>query len=143
MKIMRRTKRNFLGVMAAAFAGGTGSSAPAWSYEIEHSSADWRRRLSSEQFRVLRRGGTEPPFASPLLKERREGVYLCAGCGLDLFSSATKFDSGTGWPSFWKPLPKAVVTRTDRSLLMERTEVLCARCGGHLGHAFHDGPKPT
>jgi peptide-methionine (R)-S-oxide reductase len=142
MKIMRRTKRNFLGAMAAACTGGL-PSAPARSYESDHTSADWRRRLSSEQFRVLRRGGTEPPFSSPLLKERRDGTYACAGCGSALFSSATKFDSGTGWPSFWKPLDHAVATHTDASFGMIRTEVHCRRCGGHLGHVFDDGPKPT
>ena len=89
------------------------------------------------------RPATERPFSSPLLKEHRKGTFVCAGCAQPLFNSATKFESGTGWPSFWKPLPKAVVTRPDRSLLAERTEVLCARCGGHLGHVFDDGPKPT
>lgn len=142
MKIIRRTKRSFLGVMASAFAGGRSFAAPARSYEVDHSSADWRQRLSAEQFRVLRRGGTEPPFASGLLSERRDGVYLCAGCGLDLFSSATKFDSGTGWPSFWKPLDGAVAMHPDATGHM-RNEVHCWRCGGHLGHVFDDGPKPT
>jgi peptide-methionine (R)-S-oxide reductase len=142
MKIMRRTKRSFFGVMAGAFGGGGGLSAPARSYEVDHSTADWRRRLSSEQFRVLRRGGTEPPFASPLLNERRDGVYLCAGCGLELFSSASKFDSGTGWPSFWKPLDGSVAMHAEATGHM-RNEVHCRRCGGHLGHVFDDGPKPT
>jgi len=143
MKIMRRTKRSFFGVMAAAFAGGAGPSAPARPYEVDHSSAHWRRRLSSEQYRVLRRGGTEPPFASPLLNERRSGMFACAGCGLELFSSAAKFDSGTGWPSFFAPLPDAVDKAEDRSFGMIRTAVSCHRCGGHLGHVFSDGPKPT
>jgi peptide-methionine (R)-S-oxide reductase len=142
MKIVRRTKRNFLGAMASAFAGGGTRSAPALAYEINHGTAGWRRRLSAEQFRVLRRGGTEPPFASPLLNERRDGVFLCAGCGVELFSSATKFDSGTGWPSFWKPLDGAVATHADATGHM-RNEVHCRRCGGHLGHVFDDGPKPT
>ena len=92
---------------------------------------------------MLRKAGTEAPFTSPLLDEHRKGVFACAGCGQDLFASETKFDSGTGWPSFWKPLDGAVAEETDRSWLMERTAVACSRCGGHLGHVFDDGPKPT
>ncbi|WP_409018266.1 peptide-methionine (R)-S-oxide reductase MsrB [Caballeronia sp. LZ035] len=142
MKIMKRTKRHVLGAMTGFFASGAARSAPALAYEIDHSTSGWRRRLSPEQFRVLRRGGTEAPFASPLLKERREGTYRCAGCALELFSSATKFDSGTGWPSFWKPLDGSVATHADAAGHM-RNEVHCRRCGGHLGHVFDDGPKPT
>jgi peptide-methionine (R)-S-oxide reductase len=108
-----------------------------------HTPAEWRRLLGAQRYAVLREASTERPFTSPLNEEHRKGVFVCAGCAQPLFSSATKFDSGTGWPSFWKPLPRAVLTRSDRSLLMERTEVLCARCGGHLGHVFEDGPKPT
>jgi peptide-methionine (R)-S-oxide reductase len=112
-------------------------------FEVAMSEADWRKRLTPAQFTVLRRHGTERAGSSPLDKEHRRGVYHCAGCGLALFSSDTKFDSGTGWPSFWAPLPSAVGTTTDRSFLMVRTEVHCRRCGGHLGHVFPDGPKPT
>ena len=107
------------------------------------SDEQWRKRLSTRQYAILRKEATEPPFASPLNNEHRKGVFLCAGCGQRLFSSATKFDSGTGWPSFWKPLPGAINTGTDRKLGYARTEVHCARCGGHLGHVFDDGPKPT
>ncbi len=92
---------------------------------------------------MLRQSATEPPFSSPLLKEHRHGIFACAGCNLDLFSSTTKFESGTGWPSFWTPLAKAVKEIDDRSLGMDRTAVECSRCGGHLGHVFDDGPKPT
>ena len=92
---------------------------------------------------MLRKAGTETPFTSPLNKEKRTGVFSCAGCDLPLFSSATKFDSGTGWPSFWQAMSNAVVEETDTTLFMKRTEVLCRRCGGHLGHVFDDGPKPT
>ncbi len=105
--------------------------------------AQWRARLTPAQFRILRQAGTEPPFSSPLDRETRAGTYHCAGCALPLFSSATKFDSGTGWPSFFRPLPEAVATRRDTSLMMIRTEVHCRRCGGHLGHVFDDGPPPT
>jgi peptide-methionine (R)-S-oxide reductase len=112
-------------------------------FEITRSPAEWRRELGPERYHVLREGGTERAFTSPLDHEKRRGIFACAGCGLPLFSSTAKFDSGTGWPSFLRPLPKAVVTRADHSLLMERTEVLCRRCGGHLGHVFEDGPKPT
>ena len=132
----------FGGVAAVALAR-PGSSAAAMSFSVKLTPAEWRRKLGPERYAVLREAATERPFSSPLLKEHRKGTFVCAGCGLPLFSSATKFESGTGWPSFWKPLPNAVVTRSDHTLLMERTEVLCARCGGHLGHVFDDGPKPT
>jgi peptide-methionine (R)-S-oxide reductase len=104
---------------------------------------DWRQTLSPEQFQVLRKHGTERPGSSPLNHEKREGTFRCAGCGQPLFASETKFDSGTGWPSFYEPLEDAVGTETDRSLFMSRTEVHCAKCGGHLGHVFPDGPRPT
>jgi peptide-methionine (R)-S-oxide reductase len=113
------------------------------SFKVTHTPAEWQRLLGPERFAVLRQAATERPFSSPLLNEHRRGVFDCAGCGLPAFSSAAKFDSGTGWPSFFRALPNAIVTRADRSLLMERTEVLCRRCGGHLGHVFDDGPRPT
>ena len=105
--------------------------------------ADWKKRLTEQQFYVLRKHGTERAGSSPLNQEKRKGVFACAGCDLPLFSSDTKFESGTGWPSFYAPLPNAVGTKADRSLFMTRTEVHCARCIGHLGHVFEDGPKPT
>ena len=104
---------------------------------------EWRRELSPEQFHVLRKHGTEPPGSSPLNKEKRDGTFKCAGCGQPLFPADTKFESGTGWPSFWRPMENAVETTTDSSLFMTRTEVHCAQCGGHLGHVFPDGPRPT
>ena len=119
------------------------SAAAADVFRVSHSPEEWKRLLGPERYAVLREASTERPFSSPLLNEHRRGTFICAGCALPLFSSTTKFESGTGWPSFWKALPHAVVTRPDRSLMMERTEVLCARCGGHLGHVFDDGPKPT
>ena len=112
-------------------------------FPIQKSDDAWRQALSSQQYRVLRRHATEPPFTSPLNQEKRRGTFGCAGCGNELFASSTKFESGTGWPSFWEPLPGAVGTSVDHSLLMVRTEVHCADCGGHLGHVFSDGPKPT
>ncbi len=107
------------------------------------SDAEWRAKLSPEQYEILRKEGTERPFTSPLLHEERKGIFACAGCGLDLFSSSTKFDSGTGWPSFWAPLDNAVTTHVDKSFGMIRSAVTCRRCDGHLGHVFDDGPKPT
>jgi peptide-methionine (R)-S-oxide reductase len=105
---------------------------------------DWRDKLTAEQYYVLRKHGTEPPGSSPLNNEKRGGTFACAACGQPLFASGTKFESGTGWPSFWKPIDdQAVATTTDRSLLMTRTEVHCAKCEGHLGHVFPDGPQPT
>ena len=110
---------------------------------IKRSDEEWKKELPPETFYVMRKHGTERAGTSPLNKEHRPGMYACAACGLPLFESSTKFDSGTGWPSFFAPLPKAVDTTTDRSFGMARTEVHCARCGGHLGHVFPDGPKPT
>ena len=140
-------RRAFIAVAATATASlllfaRAGSAAPTI-FRVNHTPAEWKRLLGAQRFEILREAGTERPFTSPLLNEHRKGIFLCAGCALPLFSSEAKFESGTGWPSFWKPIAGAVVTRTDRSLLMERTEVLCARCGGHLGHVFDDGPKPT
>jgi peptide-methionine (R)-S-oxide reductase len=112
-------------------------------FEIAKTDQEWRRTLTPEQFQVLREHGTEPPGASPLNREKRDGMFACAGCGQPLFSSAAKFESGTGWPSFWAPLERAVRTTTDRSLGMTRSEIHCARCGGHLGHVFPDGPEPS
>jgi peptide-methionine (R)-S-oxide reductase len=118
------------------------SSAPE-SFEVSHGDTEWRRLLTPEQYAVLRQQGTERPFSSPLLHEHRHGIYACAGCGLDVFSSTAKYDPGEGWPSFWAPLEKAVATSRDFSFGMLRTEVHCRRCGGHLGHVFDDGPPPT
>jgi peptide-methionine (R)-S-oxide reductase len=112
-------------------------------FAISKTPAEWRRTLGPQRFHILREAGTERPYSSSLNDEHRRGVFTCGGCALPLFSSTTKFDSGTGWPSFYRPLPKAVATKSDRSLMMERTEVLCRRCRGHLGHVFEDGPKPT
>jgi peptide-methionine (R)-S-oxide reductase len=105
--------------------------------------ADWQRRLTPEQFRVLREHGTERAGTSPLNAEKRHGLFLCAGCGQKLYSSDAKYESGSGWPSFWAPLEGAIATSVDRKFLMTRTEVHCANCGGHLGHVFADGPEPT
>src|SRR5262245_4020882 len=130
-----------LGWVAAR--GSRGGEPPAETFEVTHTEAEWRKLLTPEQFRVLREHGTERAGTSPLVDEHRRGTFACAGCDLPLFSSETKFDSGTGWPSFWKPLDDAVRTREDHSLFMTRTEVHCRRCGGHLGHVFTDGPQPT
>ena len=112
-------------------------------FTVTHTDSEWRQLLAPDAYEVLRQQGTEAPESSPLDHEFSAGRYDCAGCALPLFASATKFDSGTGWPSFYQPLEHAVSTQSDSSLLMERTEVHCARCGGHLGHVFNDGPKPT
>ena len=112
-------------------------------FEVARTEAEWRQLLSRDAFRVLRQHGTEPAGSSPLNAEKRAGTYQCGGCDLPLFSSATKFESGTGWPSFYAPLENAIGTSEDRSWFMVRTEVHCRRCGGHLGHVFEDGPPPT
>lgn len=113
------------------------------SFEISKTEEEWRNTLTPEQFNVLRKHGTERAHTSPLDKQYDKGNYVCAGCGFPLFSSETKFNSGTGWPSFYEPIEGAVDTSVDRSLFMTRTEVHCHRCGGHLGHVFDDGPAPT
>jgi peptide-methionine (R)-S-oxide reductase len=143
------TRRFFLTSVAAGAA--IAAAAPWWGsqsraeekFAVTHTDAEWRKLLTPAQYNILREGGTEAPFTSPLLNEHRNGVFACAGCDLDLFSSKTKFDSGTGWPSFWAPLKGAVATTRDLSYGMIRTEVHCSRCGGHLGHVFDDGPQPT
>lgn len=127
---------------ALAFASGA-SASPKGAFPFKLSEAQWRKRLSSTAFAVLRQEATERPGSSPLNKEKRKGTFSCAGCALPVFSSDTKFESNTGWPSFWQPLQKSVGTSVDSSLFAERVEVHCARCGGHLGHVFDDGPKPT
>ncbi len=137
-------RRALLGAGAALF---TGALLPdpgsAKAFAITLSEAEWRKRLSPAQFATLRQEATERAYTSPLNHEKRRGTFVCAGCALPLFSSAAKFESGTGWPSFSRPLPGAVGTRSDHSLMMTRIEVHCRRCGGHLGHVFDDGPPPT
>jgi len=120
-----------------------GSAMEAGPYEVKKSEEDWQAQLTPEQYRVLREHGTERPGASPLNAEKREGRFLCAACQNELFDSATKYESGSGWPSFYAPREGAVGTTEDRTLGMRRVEVHCARCGGHLGHVFPDGPQPT
>ena len=143
--LSRRSLLALLGAAATMPLAAACSAAPARAanFPIRRSDADWRRLLTSEQYTILRGHGTERPGSSPLNREKRSGTFLCAGCRQPLFSSATKFESGTGWPSFWKPLAGAVGTSRDSTFGMTRTEVHCARCGGHLGHVFDDGPRPT
>jgi peptide-methionine (R)-S-oxide reductase len=135
--------RRVFALSAASWLALSPSLAAAQTFEVTRSDAEWRARLAPEAYRVLRQQGTERPGSSPLDKEKRPGLFGCKGCGLPLFSSRTKFESGTGWPSFYRPLRNAVGTRVDSSLLMRRIEVHCRRCGGHLGHVFDDGPPPT
>jgi peptide-methionine (R)-S-oxide reductase len=151
--VMQQSRRQFL------FIAGTGASLiPIWAwagkaaggdamsdktFPIDKTDEQWQRELTPEQFKVLRGHGTERALTSPLNNEKRAGTFVCAGCGNRLFAAETKFDSGTGWPSFYQPLDGGVGTSTDRSWFMVRTEVHCARCGGHLGHVFEDGPQPT
>jgi peptide-methionine (R)-S-oxide reductase len=143
MEIDRRNLLTLAGLGALTAACGTSPAEAAQRFEFTLADAEWKKRLSPEAYRVLRHEGTERPYSSPLNKEKRPGTFACAGCSLPLFASTTKFESGTGWPSFYQPLANAVVTRTDRTLGMARTEVRCRRCGGHLGHVFDDGPRPT
>ena len=123
--------------------GSSGEPDPGNAFPVRKTDAQWRAMLSPASYDVLRHEGTEAPFTSPLLKEHRDGIFSCAGCDNRLFESRTKYDSHTGWPSFWDVREKAIVKREDRSIGMARTEVRCATCGGHLGHVFDDGPKPT
>ncbi len=138
----RRAFLQFAPASAIAFAFGSRALAGE-AFAVTHTDEEWRKLLTADQYAVLRQAGTERPFSSPLLNEHRKGVFACAGCEQDAFSSETKFDSGTGWPSFWKPLDGAVAEIKDTSYGMVRTAVSCSRCGGHLGHVFDDGPKPT
>jgi len=132
-----------LGAGALFSPGRAAAASPATDPRWQLDQAEWKRRLPPAAFAVLRQEGTERPFSSPLEHEKRKGTYQCAGCRLPLFASAAKFDSGTGWPSFWQPLPDAVVTKLDFKLIVPRSEYHCRRCGGHQGHVFDDGPPPT
>jgi peptide-methionine (R)-S-oxide reductase len=123
--------------------GFAAESAPREVFEVTKTAEEWKKILTPAQFHVLREHGTEPAGTSPLDQEHGEGIFACAACDLPLYSSKTKFNSGTGWPSFWQPLPNAVGTSVDKSWFTTRTEVHCRRCGGHLGHVFDDGPQPT
>ncbi|MGV3553727.1 MAG: peptide-methionine (R)-S-oxide reductase MsrB [Croceibacterium sp.] len=131
------------GVGATLLTACGSSPAAAKGFKVSYSDAEWKKRLTPAQYYILREEGTERPFTSPLDKEKRAGTFVCAGCGNELYSSETKFDSKTGWPSFYAPLRGAIGTSTDFKLGYPRTEVHCADCGGHLGHVFKDGPKPT
>jgi len=149
------TRRVFLVTGVAGFAGAAVLSrfrtsaretlilAQAHTFEVSRTDAEWRKLLTPDQYDVLRKEGTERPFSSPLLNEKRKGSFTCAGCQLDVFSSTTKFESGTGWPSFWAPIENGVGVTRDTTLGMIREAVHCRRCGGHLGHVFDDGPRPT
>jgi peptide-methionine (R)-S-oxide reductase len=144
-QLSRRAVVAMLGASAAMPLASACSAKPAKAanFPIRKTDAEWRRLLTPAQYEILRKEGTERPGSSPLLHEKRAGTFVCAADRNPLFASATKFESGTGWPSFWKPLPGAIGTRTDGTFGMTRTEVHCARCGGHLGHVFNDGPPPT
>jgi peptide-methionine (R)-S-oxide reductase len=146
-RILLASAAGLAGLFGLRWLGGERAGATetngAGKFEIEKTDAEWRAQLTPQQYHILRQHGTEPPFSSPLLKEHRKGVFACAGCDLPLYSSETKFESGTGWPSFWKPLDNAVGEKRDTTFGMARTEIHCRRCGGHLGHVFDDGPKPT
>ncbi|MFZ1742136.1 MAG: peptide-methionine (R)-S-oxide reductase MsrB [Pontixanthobacter sp.] len=142
------SRRDFVTWLSAGAAlpllAGCGSApADARSFPVKRSDAQWQAKLTKQEYYVLRQAGTERSYSSPLEKEKRKGIFTCAGCSNQLYSSSTKYESDTGWPSFWKPLPGAIATDTDYKLGYARTEVLCADCGGHLGHVFNDGPKPT
>jgi peptide-methionine (R)-S-oxide reductase len=143
-RMLLATAAGFGLIGALKFLRGTdAAAASAEKFEIEKTDAEWQKLLTAAQYQVLRKHGTEPPGSHPLNHEKRKGIFACAGCDLPLFDSETKFESGTGWPSFYKPLDNAIGTTEDRSYFMVRTEVHCRRCGGHLGHVFDDGPKPT
>ena len=138
-------RREFVAASAAALSAGALLTRTAYAddFEVHHTEAEWRALLTERQYEILREGDTEVPGTSELLDEKRAGTYSCVGCGLDAFSSKTKFESDTGWPSFWDVLPNTIGKTVDRSHGMTRDAVRCRRCGGHLGHVFDDGPKPT
>ena len=132
------------GILAESQAGSSPTKGTTMIEKIVKTEDEWRQLLTPEEYRILRKKGTEPAFSSPLNNNKSKGVYQCAACGLELFDSEVKFDSGTGWPSFWQPIaPHHVTTKPDNSLFMKRIEILCPRCGSHLGHVFDDGPPPT
>ncbi len=141
--VSRRALIGGAGLFAFGFAAACRARPVAQEFPYKLTDAQWRSRLSPAAYRTLRHEDTEAPFTSPLNHEKRRGTFVCAGCDLPLFSSATKFDSGTGWPSFWTPLPRAIGAKSDSLLGYVRTEVHCNRCGGHQGHVFDDGPRPT
>jgi peptide-methionine (R)-S-oxide reductase len=141
-------RRHFVAALAGLFAAHRAAAAPDGAArdridKLTLSAAEWKRRLTPEQFQILREEGTERPGSSPLDREKRKGVYACAGCGLELFTSDSKYDSGTGWPSFYAAIPGRLGTKTDFKLIYPRTEYHCIRCGGHQGHVFNDGPPPS
>ena len=150
---MSVTRRQAVGILAATSVLGplslwlasreTAPLARDAAFPVQKSDAEWRAALTADRYRILRGHSTERAFSSPLNSEKRHGIFVCAACGQKLFSSDAKFESGTGWPSFWEPIDDAVGTEIDRSWLMVRTEVHCAKCGSHLGHVFSDGPRPT
>lgn len=138
------TRRELMKTTAGAgLLAALGRSAQAETFDITRTDAEWREMLTPFEYKVMRKEGTERAFTSPLNDEKRAGLFLCKGCDLPLYGSDAKYDSGTGWPSFWQALPGAVATKPDRKLFVVRTELHCARCGSHLGHVFDDGPKPT
>ncbi len=147
--IMKPSRRNFLtflaatAAMSAAACGAPAAATRKGTFPLRHTEAEWRKLLTPAQYYILREEGTERPFTSALLKEHRKGAFVCAADGNAVFASSTKFDSGTGWPSFWTPIKGGIGTSADTSFGMTRTEVHCSRCGGHLGHVFDDGPPPT
>jgi peptide-methionine (R)-S-oxide reductase len=148
MPVSAIPRRRFLALLGASAAlpvaaACTAKPAAARAFPVSYSDADWRRRLTPAQYYILRRKGTETPGTSPLLGEHRKGTFVCAADNNPLYSSDTKFESGTGWPSFFRPLPGGIATSTDWDVGMPRTEVHCTQCGGHLGHVFDDGPRPT
>ena len=146
MTNMQFNRRGLFGAVALTAIGVAFSArsiaAPA-KFQVTKTPAEWRKQLGPERYNVLREEGTERPYSSPLNKEQRRGIYACAGCDLPVYSSTAKFESGTGWPSFWREIRGNVAYKRDTSLFMNRTEEHCRRCGGHLGHLFDDGPKPT
>lgn len=143
------TRRPFLNILTglglgtAASKAAMAASTPTRADRVQMTDAEWKKRLPDSAYRVLRDEGTEPPHSSVLNNEKRVGAFHCAGCDLALFASTAKYESGTGWPSFFAPLPDAVATKTDYKMILPRTEYHCARCGGHQGHVFNDGPRPT
>ncbi len=141
--MMTRRTTLTLGAALAALGLARSGAVAEEAFEVTKTEAEWRKLLTPAQYAVLREEDTERAFTSPLNDEHRDGTFSCAGCDLPVYSSKTKFDSGTGWPSFWEPLPNAVETKADWGILGRRTEVHCRRCGGHLGHVFDDGPQPT